>query len=80
MWDIFDKKIALIADAETILDRLITRTNHTFGKNEDERNLVLKNMNKKNAMYKQMGAILIDATRPIKEVVGDVISASSYHY
>jgi hypothetical protein len=73
LWDQFDMNIALLANEATIAHRLAARTNHTFGKSQQERDLVLRNMAGKNEQYRMMGAVLIDSTRPVEAVIDEVI-------
>ena len=70
----FAKTFTLHIDDETLTRRLFTRTNNDFGKHPDELALQL-DWNKGAVVYsKQRGTILIDATKPISEVVDEILS------
>lgn len=70
----FEKVFTLYVDDETMKHRLSTRTNNDFGKKPEELALQLT-WNKGAVSYSQQrGTTLIDATRPINEVVDDILS------
>lgn len=74
--DIFSKRFTLVIDDDTMRHRLMTRTNNDFGKHPDDLARQLE-WNKGAADYaKRIGATVIDATRPIKQVVDDILVES----
>jgi dephospho-CoA kinase len=70
----FEKVFTLHIDDETLKQRLATRTNNDFGKKPDELALQLE-WNKGVVSYSQQrGTSLIDATKPISEVVDEILN------
>ena len=75
VWDLFDLVLCLVVDNETLRHRLESRTDNDFGKDPPVRDALL-GWNAASAQdYKRFGATLIDATRPLKDVVDDVVTA-----
>jgi dephospho-CoA kinase len=74
VWDLFDKVIALTVDKDTLLHRIVNRTNNNFGKSEHERKEILGWHAENEAKYRKLGHITIDATRPLAQVTDDVLS------
>lgn len=69
----FDKIFTLHIDDEILKHRLANRTNNDFGKHPDELALQLE-WNKGAVKYsKERGTILIDATKPVSEVVDEIL-------
>lgn len=66
----FSKVLNLRVDDETMERRLAERTNNDYGKDLDELELMLA-LNRRDA--KAAGAVDVDATRPVAEVVDDVL-------
>ena len=66
----FRKVLNLRIDDETMRRRLAERVNNDYGKHPDELDLMLE-LNRQDA--KPAGAIDVDATRPVAEVVDDVL-------
>ena len=76
VWDLFDVVLCLVVDDETLRHRLRSRTDNDFGKDPAVRDAVV-GWNSTSALdYKGFGATLIDATRPLKDVVDAVLAAS----
>jgi hypothetical protein len=73
LWDLFDEVVCLVADEATLRHRLATRTGNDFGKAPDELAAVLGWLDTHAALYQGRGARLVDATRPLPDVVADVI-------
>ncbi len=71
--DHFEKMFTLHVDDAVLKHRLLTRTNNDFGK--DPKDLAQQLEWNKNAITyaKQRGTTLIDATRPLKEVVDEIL-------
>jgi broad-specificity NMP kinase len=75
LWDLFDAKICLILDETTIRERLAQRSGNPFGKAPAELEAVLRFNGPLVAKYTALGATLIDSSRPLEEVVQDVLGA-----
>jgi hypothetical protein len=75
VWQQFDKVIALVADEQTIRRRLASRSN-TFGQTPGELADVLFWHAGFETAYRGFGATIIDATRPLPEVVAEVLAAA----
>lgn len=73
VWQRFAKVIALVADERTIVGRLAARDND-FGKAPEELADVLFWHAGFEAAYRGFGATIIDATRPLPEVVAEVLA------
>lgn len=76
VWPYFDLVIALVADAVTITTRLAERTGNDFGKSPEQLAEVLGWHRHYARDYRRFGARLVDATRPIDEVVAAVLAAA----
>lgn len=72
----FDKIFLLTAPDETIIHRLETRTNNHFGKHPVEKQRVLTGHDSFDQELIAAGAIPIDSTQPIHQVVGDILKNS----
>ncbi len=75
--DLFSKIIALTVDEDTLKHRLQSRTNNDFGKSKHEFEQVLSLQSELYESYKKLGHITIDATRPLDQVVADVIAVAN---
>jgi hypothetical protein len=75
LWDLFDVKICLVLDDTTIRERLVQRSENPFGKAPAELDTVLRFNGPLVAKYTALGATLIDSSRPLEEVVHDVLGA-----
>lgn len=78
LWDLFDHVFALTLDEEALKHRIINRSGGGFGKNPHEFSEVLRWQQTANEDYLKLGANLIDATRPVKEVVDEILSRSDH--
>jgi hypothetical protein len=74
VWQRFARVIALVADEQTIRRRLAERDDE-FGKTPEELADVLFWHAGFEAAYRGFGAAIIDATRPLPEVVAAVLAA-----
>lgn len=72
LWNIFEKVFCLSIDEETLEHRLITRTNNDFGKDPRDLKDVIGWHKSSEQTDLKAGAIFIDATKPIKEVVDNI--------
>jgi hypothetical protein len=73
--DLFHRVVCLVIDDDTLRHRLATRTTNTFGGHPEELAAALKWNPRMRASYEGQGATIIDATKPVTEVVDDVIDA-----
>jgi broad-specificity NMP kinase len=72
---LFDRIVCLVIDEDTLRHRLATRTNNAFGKNPDELEVAVHRNAEVVAELQALGAVTIDAVRPLHEVVDDVLAA-----
>jgi uridine kinase len=69
----YDKVICLVIDEETMKQRIASRETNTFGKSPDELKLMLYWHSKMLERYKKFGATMVDAMKPLVEVMDEVI-------
>jgi hypothetical protein len=74
--DLFDQMICLVADNETIRDRLGTRTTNAFGKHPEELAAALGWNDDAEARYRRLGATIIDGRWPLSEVAEAILAAA----
>lgn len=72
----FDVVVCLVVDDRAIVGRLAERTTNAFGKHPDELAAVLARNATEADRYEELGAAIVDATRPLEEVVGAVLAAA----
>lgn len=77
MWDLFDLVVCLVADTETIRDRLQTRTNNPFGQHPEELAAALEANGAAESTYRRLGATIIDGTRPPAEIADAILAAAA---
>ena len=68
--------VCLVADDETIVGRRGQRTTNAFGKHPEELAAVLAWNRTEADRYRKLGASIVDATRPLAEVVRDVLATA----
>jgi hypothetical protein len=73
IWDLFTVVVSLGVDAETVRQRLVERVN-SFGSTEDELQRVLAWHANVDADNLRFGAMLIDASRPVADVVDHLLT------
>jgi shikimate kinase len=73
--ELFDVTVCLVIDEDTLRHRLATRTTNAFGQHPEELAAALEWNPRMRAIYEGLGATVIDATKPVTEVVGSVIDA-----
>ncbi|MFF3737250.1 hypothetical protein [Streptomyces sp. NPDC002566] len=73
--DLFDLIVCLVIDEATLRHRLATRTTNTFGQHPEELAAALKWNPRMRPMYVSRGATIIDACKPVTEVVDSVVDA-----
>jgi shikimate kinase len=76
VWDLFSRVIYLAIDEPTLRDRLASRTSKVFGKRPNELEAILSWHKISEADYQRFGAVIVDATLPLHEVVEKVLEAS----
>jgi broad-specificity NMP kinase len=76
VWDLFSKVFYLLSDETTVRARLLSRADNDFGKEAHELAAILGWLRNAEADYKRFGAEIIDATRPLEQVVDDIVSLS----
>jgi hypothetical protein len=76
VWHLFSKVLALVADVPTIRRRIDAHPNQ-FGKAPEELAAVLGWQASYETDYRGYGAIIIDATRPLGEVVYEILAVSA---
>jgi hypothetical protein len=74
IWDLFTAVVSLSVDADTVRRRLAGRMN-SFGSTEDEMTRVLAWHANVDADNSRFGAVLIDASGPVAEVVDELLTA-----
>ena len=67
----------LSAAPETILGRIATRTSNDYGKDPQERALILEQLETVEPLLRRRATHEIDAGRPLGEVVSDLIGIAS---
>ncbi len=72
---LFDKVFILSCSPETIRSRIEQRTNNDFGKHPSDMKRVLEWHGNFVPEMAEMGAIVLDAERPLKEIVEDIQSS-----
>lgn len=72
----FDAVVLLSAPVEVILDRIARRTTNDFGKSSAERERILHDLATVEPILRADCTHELDATRPLDEVVGDLIAIS----
>ena len=73
-YDRFDEIVLLSAPAEVILDRIESRTTNDYGKAAEERALILADLASVEPRLRATSTHVIDATRPLAEVVDALIA------
>jgi broad-specificity NMP kinase len=77
VWDLFSKVIFLNTTEETLRHRLATRTGNVFGKEPFELELIIGWTKGAEEAYRGFGALIVDASRPLQEVVEEIIDLAS---
>lgn len=73
VWDLFTKVICLSVDKATLRNRITTRTTNEFGKEPYEFEIVLEWYKTYSGDYLKKGALLVDANRPLNQVVDEIL-------
>jgi hypothetical protein len=77
VWDLFDHIVCLVADNETLRDRLGTRSTNAFGKHPEELAAALGWNEDVESTYRRLGATIIDGTQPPPEVADAILAAAA---
>lgn len=77
VWDLFDVVVHLVTDDDTIRRRLADRTENDFGKTGEELAVIMGWNAVLEQRYRDRGAIVLDAGRPLPVVVEDVRAAGA---
>ncbi len=75
--DLFARTVCLVIDDDTLRHRLMTRTSNAFGRHPEELAAALWWNPRMRSRYERLGAVIVDATRPIAEVADAVLEAAS---
>lgn len=73
--DLFDLVVCLVIDDATLRERLATRTTNSFGKHPEELAASLWHNARMETRYRGLGAVVVDGTLPLDEVVEAVTRA-----
>lgn len=76
VWDLFDLVVCLVADNETIRHRLLARTTNAFGKHPEQLAATLGWNDAAEAMYRRLGATIIDGRLPPSEIADVILAAA----
>lgn len=77
VWHLFSRVIYLAIDEQTLRDRLASRTSNDFGKSPKELGAILSWHKVGEADYLRFGAVVINATLPLREVVDNILEAAA---
>jgi thymidylate kinase len=76
VWHCFDTVVALVADIGTLCRRIANRRDNDFGKSPGEREQILNWRAGYEETYRRFGAMIVDATKPIKTIVDRMLTAN----
>lgn len=77
MWNLFSKVICLTADEKTLRHRLATRTSNDYGKAPHELKEILEWHQPHQESHRKSNSIMIDSTKPLDEVVEEILKITS---
>jgi hypothetical protein len=77
VWDLFDHMVCIVADNDTLRDRLGTRATNPFGKHPEELAAALGWNEDVESTYRRLGATTIDGTQPPPEVADAILAAAA---
>jgi shikimate kinase len=75
-WDLLDRVICIAVDNDTLRHRLTTRTTNDYGKAPHELQTILEENVTWAEQYRRFGAVIVDGTQDVDEVVADIIRAA----
>jgi RimJ/RimL family protein N-acetyltransferase len=76
-YDRFDAVVLLSAPADVILDRIAHRTTNSYGKTPVERAMILDDLARIEPLLRESCTDELDASRPLDQVVADLIAIAS---
>jgi hypothetical protein len=76
VWHLFGKVLALVIDVPTLKQRVAARTDK-FGKAPEELAAILGWHAGYEVIYRGFGAVIIDAARPLDQVVDEILAESA---
>ena len=76
-YSLFDAVVLLTAPADVLLGRLESRTTNDYGKRPHERALVLTHIAEVEPLLRATCTHVIDASRPIDEVVAELVTIAT---
>lgn len=77
LWDLFSIVFALVVDEKEVVEkRVMERSEDGYGKNPHELATLMKWQQTASDEYRKLGAVLIDASRPLDQVVDAIIAQS----
>jgi hypothetical protein len=74
--DLFDLVVCLLVDDDALRRRIETRTNNAFGQHPEELAAIMWWNPRMEAKYQQIGATILDGTRPQAEIAHAVLAAA----
>lgn len=72
--DLFDKVFVPHPSLTELERRITTRTNNDFGKHPDELAMILKDHEGSDNFWRNKGAIIINADKPIEQIADDILA------
>jgi dephospho-CoA kinase len=78
VWDVFAKVICLTIDESTLKHRLLNRTSNDWGKIPAEFNHVLGWREPWEERNRKLGAVMVDATQPINDIVTAILETTKH--
>lgn len=75
-WDLLDLVICVAVDTDTLRHRLATRTTNSYGKAPHELASIVAANETWAEDYRRFGAVVVDGTMPLDDVVAQVIRAA----
>jgi hypothetical protein len=76
-YDRFDAVVLLSAPADVIIDRIARRTTNDYGKTRSERAMIIADLIEVEPLLREDCTHELDASRPLEEVVTDLIAIAS---
>jgi broad-specificity NMP kinase len=73
-YPVFNKIFLLTIDRSTLVERISSRTDNSFGKHPVDFNRLLARHDQFDEELQAIGAIPVDATRPLEEVVNNILA------
>lgn len=73
---LFDVVVCLVADGDTLRDRLTSRQGNDFGKGRGDIDHVLSWLEFYEDRHREIGAVMVDATQPLTAVAQAVVKAA----